>query len=129
MAEDVPATSKGNAMCHTLIIEDEYLLAELMGEWAQEAGAQSLDFAPSEDEAVKTAVANPPAFIISDVMLTQGTGPRAVARITALLGPIPTMFVTGTPEACHPCDDAVAIISKPTSSAEIAAAFKAHAPV
>lgn len=116
-------------MCHTLIIEDEYLLADLIGDWARDAGASSLEFALSEDEAVGVALANPPAFIISDVMLKQGTGPQAVARITKRLGPIPTMFVTGTPEACQPCYNAVAIISKPTTAAEVSAVFRSYAPI
>jgi two-component system, response regulator PdtaR len=123
------ATERRRAMCHTLIIEDEWIIAELMGDWAEEAGARSVAYASTEDDAVAEALAHPPSFIISDVRLIEGTGPRAVARICDRLGAIPTMFVTGTPNECDPCDDAVAILSKPASSSDVIATFRQFAPI
>ena len=116
-------------MCHTLIIEDEWYIADLMAEWAETAGARSVAFAVTEAEAVAEATANPPAFIISDVKLAEGTGPKAVERITSALGRIPTMFVTATPEDCIPCEDAVAVVMKPARGSDIIAIFRKHAPL
>jgi CheY-like chemotaxis protein len=100
-------------MCHVLVIEDEWLIADHFGSLAERAGASSIDYAATEDEAIRAALRTPPAIILSDVRLAKGTGPAAVAAIRSKLGPIPTIFVTRTPAACEPCDFAEAIIAKP----------------
>jgi YesN/AraC family two-component response regulator len=41
-------------MCHVLIIEDEWLIADFLIELAEEAGATSIDTAVTEDEAFPT---------------------------------------------------------------------------
>ena len=116
-------------MCHVLIIEDEWLIGEHIEVIAREHGASSVDRAETEQEAIAAAMANPPAVILSDVKLAEGTGPNAVQAIRAQLGPCPVIFITGTPEACEPCDYAHVILDKPLAPSKIIAAFRAVAPI
>jgi len=111
-------------VCHVLIIEDEPLLAmDLEGLLTRE-GATSFSFAATQNEAVSAALARKPDFITSDVGLTEGTGPLAVSIILDELGPIPVIFVTGTPDACSPCDPETLILTKPFDRIAIAKAFR-----
>lgn len=110
-------------MCHVLIIEDEALVAMDIEDLLAAAGATSFDIASTETEAVEAAMANQPAVITSDVRLIEGTGPRAVDSIHKLLGDIPVIFITGTPEDCVPCDPPGIILGKPVDGAAITAAF------
>ena len=116
-------------MCHVLVIEDDWLIAEHIEMIARESGASSVDRAETEQEAIDAALANPPAVILSDVKLAEGTGPNAVWTIREQLGPCPVIFITGTPEACEPCDYAHAILDKPLQPHSIIDAFRAVAPV
>jgi CheY-like chemotaxis protein len=116
-------------MCHVLVIEDEWLIGEHIEAIALDAGATTVDRAETEQQAVAAAIASPPAVILSDVRLAEGTGPGAVATIRERLGPCPVIFITGTPEACEPCDYAHAILEKPLQPYSIAEAFRQVAPV
>lgn len=116
-------------MCHTLIIEDDWLVAQLISDIATESGATSVDIAATEREAVMAALDRSPAMIISDVQLSEGTGPAAVKEIRDRLGEIPVIFITGTLEACDPCNFASAIVAKPFSDQLVAHLFRQVAPV
>lgn len=110
-------------MCHVLIIEDEPLIAMLVQEALEEAGATSFEFARTEQEAVDRALLQRPAVISADVHLIEGDGLMAVRKIRAQLGWIPVMFITGAPDECLPLDDGP-VISKPLSFGSIRAAFE-----
>ncbi len=110
-------------MCHVLIVEDEPLIAMDLEELLKHEGATSFSFAASEEEAFQIAIANPPALITSDVKLISGTGPAAIKRIFEELGQIPVIFITGTPEACEPCEPPNPVIPKPLAPAAIKTAF------
>lgn len=116
-------------MCHVLIIEDDWLIGEHIEAIARESGASSINRAETEQEAITAAFANPPAVILSDVQLAEGTGPSAIWTIRQHLAPCPVIFITGTPEACEPCDYAEAILEKPLAPARIMEVFRAVAPV
>ncbi len=111
-------------MCHVLIIEDEPLIAMDLEALLEQEGATSFSFAASQDEAVKEALARKPDFITSDVTLTSGTGPLAVSIILDAIGPIPVIFITGTPDACSPCDPETPILTKPFDRTAIAQTFR-----
>ncbi len=111
-------------MCHVLIIEDEALIALDLQGLLEEYGATSFDFAATEAEAVEAAKARRPDFITSDVKLRTGTGPNAIGIIRSLLGPVPVVFITGTPEACIPCDPTAPIFGKPLHDSAIGDAFR-----
>ncbi|WP_231639056.1 response regulator [Sphingomonas profundi] len=106
-----------------LIIEDETLIAMIIQDLLEEGGATSVDFAVTQDEAVSAAIAHRPAFMTSDVKLLEGTGPLAVAEIHRLLGPVPVIFITATPEDCRPCDPSERIFRKPINRDEIIRVF------
>lgn len=110
-------------MCHVLIIEDEPLVAMMIEDVLLQAGATSATIATTEAEAIAAAEACRPAFISSDVMLTEGTGPAAVQAIRAAHGTIPTLFITATPSACEPCDAPDRVLVKPFSAGHVAGAF------
>ena len=116
-------------MCHVLVIEDEWFIGEHIEGIVRECGASSVDRAETEQEAINAAFAKPPAVILSDVRLAEGTGPNAIWAIRARVGPCPVIFITGTPEDCEPCDYAHAILAKPLDPDKIMAAFRQVAPI
>lgn len=111
-------------LCHVLIIEDEPLVAMDLEALLSLEGATSFAFAACQEDAVAEAVSRAPSIIISDVKLLEGTGPMAVAIILDRLGPIPVIFITGTPEACRPCNPASSVFPKPFDRPVIAQAFR-----
>lgn len=116
-------------MCHVLVIEDEPLIAMLVADVAEIGGATSTVFAESEETAMIAARQMVPNVIVSDVDLKEGgRGPLAVAAIRDEFGPVPVIFVTGTPEDCEPCDYAHAILAKPMNEAAFLHAFAQVAP-
>ena len=116
-------------MCHALVIEDEWLIAEYVGSLAEQAGATSVDFAENEADAIAAAKRRVPAIILSDVQIRAGTGPNAVEAIHREFGPIPVIFITGTPEECHPCAPPAVVLGKPIRQEEILAEFRRLAPI
>lgn len=114
-------------MCHVLIIEDEPLIALDLEDLLQNQGAKSFSFAENQQEAVEVSRSTRPDFIVSDVSLSQGTGPLAVEEIRGELGPIPVIFVTATPEACSPCAPPGRVFRKPLDRRAIAEAFRTMA--
>lgn len=112
-------------MCHVLIIEDDWLIADHIAHRAQAAGAVSIDMAECEEDAVARALACPPALIISDVHLEAGTGPGAVTRIVAALGALPVVFVTGEPRTFRPPSSAMHVLHKPFDDRTLDATLRA----
>lgn len=112
-------------MAHVLIIEDEILIALDLAEQLEGHGAFSFAFASSEERAVAAAMERRPDVITCDVTLAQGYGPQAIKAIHAAVGPVPTIFVTGTPDDTlkefQPC----AILQKPVDGTSLVAAFRA----
>jgi DNA-binding NtrC family response regulator len=111
-------------MCHTLIIEDEFLIAEYIADLAERAGATSYTIVDSEAQAFQSVSDRKPGMILSDVDLKRGGhGPAAVAAIRKEAGNIPVIFITGTPQACNSCDYAMAILEKPIQPERVMAAM------
>lgn len=111
-------------MCHVLIIEDEPLVAMTIQDILAGEGATSFATASTEQAAVAAADQHEPGVITSDVKLLEGTGPGAVTEIHKRLGPIPVIFVTGTPDQCTPCNPPGSIVSKPFTEHVLVAAFR-----
>ena len=110
-------------MCHVLIIEDEPMIAMLIREILEDAGATSFDFAASQNEAIAAANHRTPAMITSDVKLLEDTGPLAVEAIHRQVGPIPVLFISATRQDCEPCPEQARVISKPFAQAMVTEAF------
>jgi CheY-like chemotaxis protein len=115
-------------MCHAIVIEDEPLIALHMADLAEEAGATSVELAESEIEAIEAARRRKPDIILSDVRLRAGTGPSAVVAIRNELGDVPAIFVTASPEHCHPADPPVIVLSKPVARSDFLREFARLAP-
>lgn len=116
-------------MCHVLVIEDEGLIAEHIADMVCGAGATSVAHAETEAGAVAQARVRKPEMILSDVRLLEGTGPAAVQTILAEFGPIPVIFVTGTPEDCRPCEPPAVVLGKPIREADVVSHFRRMAPL
>ncbi|RYG88997.1 MAG: response regulator [Alphaproteobacteria bacterium] len=111
-------------MCHVLIIEDEPLVAMTIEDILKSQGATSFEIVDTQEAAVSAAIANQPSIITSDVKLLEGTGPCAVAEIHRRVGPVPVIFISGTPEECKPCNPPGSIITKPFTAQALIAAFR-----
>lgn len=105
------------------------MVAEYVADVARDAGATSIETADTQQAAVAAAHQHPPGIILSDVNLLEGTGPRAVETILDTLGPIPVIFITGTPEACVPCDPPHVVMSKPVHARSLTETFRQLAPL
>jgi CheY-like chemotaxis protein len=114
-------------MCHVLIIEDEALIALGIQTLLENAGASSVAFAETEQEAVEAVRRKRPAVITSDVNLRIGTGPKAVEAIHAEHGPIPVIYITASPEQCAGCPVDY-VFSKPMDEDRVEALFRAIQP-
>ena len=115
-------------MCHVLIIEDEALIALDLQDMVAAAGAKTFSFAETERDAVDAARARRPDVILSDVMLREGTGPKAVETIQGEMGPLPVIFITATPETCAASDPRAVVLAKPITNARVREAFRAVVP-
>ena len=82
-------------MKHSLIIEDQALIALMFQDVLVDLGYTSSDFANSEDEAITLAELRCPDLIIADDQLIEGTGVAAVRHICRHQA-IPVVFVTGS---------------------------------
>jgi len=115
-------------VCHVLIIEDEALIALDLQEMLELAGATTFSFAETESEAVDAARQHRPDVIMSDVMLREGTGPKAVELIQGEMGPLPVIFITATPAACTIYDPPAIVLGKPMVDTQVREAFRLVAP-
>lgn len=77
-----------------MVIEDNGLLAELLGEVLEGMGHDVCASEGNEDRAVAAAIRYKPDLMIVDVRLGEGSGVSAVDKIQ-LKGLIPHIFVTG----------------------------------
>lgn len=109
-------------MCHVLIIEDEPLIALDIEDILARLGATSFDIVDTEQGAVEAAAARQPALITADAILRVGFGRAAVEAIVHRHGPIPTIFITATPETCL-AGDLTHVLCKPLNERALARAF------
>ena len=106
---------------HALIIEDEYLIAQLIQDRLRDLGYTSFAFAMDEDEAVAAASRKCPDLITSDVQLSPGCGIDAVMRICDEK-PIPVLYITGVAASVRERCPWAVVIQKPFGMADLAAA-------
>ncbi|HEY2750081.1 response regulator [Phenylobacterium sp.] len=86
----LPCTCK-----HALIIEDEMLIALEVEALLNDFGFETCDIVDNPDDAMKSALARRPDLVTADIRILGGTGIEAILAITARLGPIPHIYVTG----------------------------------
>jgi CheY-like chemotaxis protein len=97
---------------HALIIEDQYLTAQLIEDQLGDLGFDSFALAMDEEEAVAEASSHRPDFITSDVQLACGCGINAVQRICDGK-PIPVLYITGAAMIVRDRCPWAAVIQKP----------------
>jgi len=103
---------------HALIIEDQFLTAQLIEDRLRDLGFDSFSFAIDEREAVTEASRHCPDLITSDVELAEGCGIDAVQQICNER-PVPTLYITGSAaQVRERCPWAV-IIQKPFGVADL----------
>lgn len=108
---------------HALIIEDEFLTAQLIEYRLRDLGFTSFAFAVDEQEAIAEASRHCPDLITSDVQLAAGCGIDAVQRICGER-PIPVLYITGSAaQVRERCPWAV-IIQKPFGIADLNAGVR-----
>jgi DNA-binding response OmpR family regulator len=107
---------------HALIIEDQSLIAMSIEVILGDCGFTSFDIASSSDEAVRAASIRCPALITADVELRPGSGIDAVNAICA--GPIPVIFITGSPSEVASRMPQHPLVTKPFTSEAIIAAVR-----
>ena len=104
------------------------MIAMLLQDLLEEAGATSFAFAATEQDAVALAIRQPPSIITSDVRLLEGTGPRAVEQIQQRIGAMPVVFITANPDACGDSGPSSRYLVKPFSVTEAMTVFEAIMP-
>lgn len=115
------ASELGGTVKHVLIIEDNSLIAKMIGEHLRDSGFTSSDFAQTQDEAIHLAAQRRPDLITSDDRLRQGSGVEAVRSICHR-EPIPVVFVVADPAHVQETIPNAIVLLKPFSgeSLEIA---------
>ena len=103
---------------HVLIIEDEFLTADLIEHRLRDLGFGSFAFAMDEEEAVAQASLQWPDFITSDVQLACGCGIDAVQRICDKK-PTPVLYITGSAMLVRDRCPSAAVIEKPFGVADL----------
>jgi CheY-like chemotaxis protein len=124
----VTSDAIGKHVCHVLIIEDDWLIADYVEQLARDGGATSIEIVDCERDAVQAAAGRRPDIILSDVNLRAGTGPLAVHTIQETWGPIPVIFITAMPQECMPCDAKAVILTKPLNPQALTETFRRLAP-
>ena len=105
---------------HVLIIEDEPVIALELEILLSELGYASFQIADSPEDAVAAADEIRPDLITADYRIVGGTGVTAVEMITARVGDVPVVYVTGNAGQFDP--GAHAVVDKPISPKALAAA-------
>jgi CheY-like chemotaxis protein len=114
---------------HVLIIEDEPVIALELECLLGDMGFRTFDVADCPEDALACARANRPALITADYRIVSGTGLEAVELITAAIGEVPVVYVTGNPDLMPAGGDKLAVVDKPISiSALTAACLRVSAP-
>jgi CheY-like chemotaxis protein len=108
---------------HALIIEDEFLTAQLIRDYLAELAFTSFAFAMDEEEAVAVARECCPDLITSDVLLSRGCGIDAVQRICELK-PIAVLYITGSAMMVRERCPSAVIIQKPFGRAALREAVR-----
>ena len=108
---------------HALIIEDEFLTAQLIQDRLSELGFTSFAFAMDEEEAIAAACKRCPDLITSDVQLSRGCGIDAVRRICDEK-PIPMLYITASAMMVRERCPSAVVIQKPFGMADLREAVR-----
>ena len=105
---------------HALVIEDQWILADLVEAALGELGFDSVAIASDEEQAVSLALEKAPDLITADLRLGRGTGISAVRRICKDR-PVPVIYLTAEASELQAVQGAI-IVRKPFAPATLARA-------
>lgn len=103
-----------------MIIEDEMLIALEVESLLHEFGFESCDIADNPADALALALIRRPDLVTADLRIVGGTGIEAVDAITARLGPVPHIYVTGNVDMLR--DRSAPVVDKPLTRRALQAA-------
>jgi two-component system, response regulator PdtaR len=106
-----------------LVIEDDPLIAMMLGEMLSGLGHRVCATAATPAEAIAAARQEVPDLLLSDIKLRNGSGIDAVEEILRS-GPVPHMFMTGDPVALNLRVPDAVVVRKPFSSIALAKAIE-----
>ncbi|MFI4965182.1 MAG: response regulator [Caulobacterales bacterium] len=106
---------------HALIIEDEMLIALEVESLLHDFGFESCDIVDNPADALKSALARRPDLVTADMRILGGTGVEAMVAITARLGPVPHIYVTGNADMLTG-QTAAPVVDKPLTRRALAEA-------
>jgi two-component system, response regulator PdtaR len=95
-----------------MIVEDDGVIASLLGELMEALGHEVCAIASSESGAVAAAHRSKPDLMIVDAHLQDGSGIGAVDTITGI-GPVPHIFVTGDAKTVRSLKPNATVMQKP----------------
>jgi two-component system, response regulator PdtaR len=105
-----------------LVVEDDALIAMVLGELLEGMGHEVCDTAGTQADAVASAIRHRPDMMIVDGALRQGNGIAAVDEIL-LGGPLPHVFVSGDTGRIKAHRPDAAVLRKPFRLAELGGAI------
>jgi two-component system, response regulator PdtaR len=106
-----------------LVVEDDAMLAMLLGDMLEEMGHDICAIEATEANAVAAAVQFRPNLMIVDVRLGDGSGLAAVEEILRT-GPVPHLFVSGDTSRVRALRPGAVVIQKPFREADLARAIQ-----
>ncbi len=112
----------GDGGAHVLIVEDDLVSGLGVQHLLEPLGFTSFAFAGTSAQAEEQSRLRRPDLVTVDLGLLDGDGLAAWRAVRAACGPVPVVFVTGSPEAVT-LDGAV-VLEKPVSAAALARAVE-----
>lgn len=110
----------GGGGAHALIVEDDLVSGLGVQHLLEELGFTSFAFAGTGAQAGEQSRLRRPDLLTVDVGLLDGDGLQACREVEAACGPVPTVFVTGSPERV--AVDGAVVVEKPVNSVDLARA-------
>ncbi len=112
----------GDEGAHALIVEDDIVAGLGVQHLLEELGFTSFAFAGTGAQAGEQSRLRRPDLVTVDIGLLDGDGLEAHRAVEAACGPVPVVFITGSPEQI-PGPDAV-VVEKPVAAAALARAVE-----
>ncbi len=107
---------------HALIVEDDLVSGLGVQHLLEELGYTSFAFAGTGAQAGEQSRLRRPALLTVDMGLLDGDGLEACRAVEAECGPVPVVFVTGSPERA--VLDGAVVVEKPVNAAALARAVE-----
>ena len=108
---------------HALVIEDDPVIAMMIGEELRDLGYSTVDTASTEREAIEAVGRKCPDLVTSDGSLYAGSGISAVRMIRQSIS-VPVIFITGDPERARHSLPNAPVLEKPFSVSQLIAAVQ-----